>query len=614
MPGQPRWHGWFLLALCLAYVAPYAFATVIIDTARDIHEAYGIATGQSFPTVGPIINPPNGPTFLSPLYFYILSVPLLALKSMTAVALFVGALAAAKFPLAYSIGRMYGRARLGILWAIALALPGVATYEQITFSYTNLVAAASLLSAYATARFLRSLRVRWLYCAGAASAIAVHAHPTAVVVGLLPWIALFLARRRSARIQPLHVLLALIVLPALFFLSDLFEPSTGRLKIVTRTTSMLADGLMAWKVTDPLQMLWNVAFGVPSMVLGGLFESAPVASLPGELLIGAWLATAVAGIVALLRDANAQGRRVPALVFLALLGISLFVSLTRSYVSFYMAFALLPWFALLWALGIDRLLDLRGAGRTAGMAAACLALAVSTATAGAVIYRGWDGWMETSLTTSDLKKGPQALRDTSLFPAVIRDRLAARWCGTHEPIALHGLLTGSIDLSFGMEFRMRCDDPPRIVLLGAPPDVSAVHVAGYPRHVWQHIGVRPQYEVAGYGFSEDIRVVSPAASHDLVAGDRYPPRQWHPDASERLSLAFSAPRNSVIAVVNPLGWYEHIEALHATANGMAQPAIMSADIATIACDACQGADVDWELSMSATSANWVDVVILGRER
>ncbi|HVF34477.1 MAG TPA: hypothetical protein VND91_04080, partial [Candidatus Saccharimonadia bacterium] len=133
--------GALLVAIAMLHLAGYAYTTTIVDTARDVGEAWRIAHDDAWPLRGPQIGQRWS---LGPAWFYLLA-PVVALaRSMTAVALAVGALATLKFALAWQLGRTLVDARFGWLFAFVLALPGWASLEHVVFAHTNLAGTATL--------------------------------------------------------------------------------------------------------------------------------------------------------------------------------------------------------------------------------------------------------------------------------------------------------------------------------------------------------------------------------------------------------------------------------------------------------------------------------------
>ena len=175
----PRHHVLVLLALIAIYVASYAFSIAIPDSTRDIYIARAISVGDWFPSEGPVL---GDAVHGGPVWFYLLAIPLLFCKSWLVAALFAGTIAGLKYLLAYVCGNRLVDRRFGLLWALALALPGWSTIEQIAFTNANVAQTCVLASLY----FAIQVRERpslWRVCVlGIASGLAFHGHPTTLPV------------------------------------------------------------------------------------------------------------------------------------------------------------------------------------------------------------------------------------------------------------------------------------------------------------------------------------------------------------------------------------------------------------------------------------------------
>ena len=75
---------------------------------------------------------------------YLMALPLRLHESWLAAALFIGIVSALKFPLAAYCGRRLLDRDFGVLWAVAMFVPGWSTFEQLLFMNTNAAPAAML--------------------------------------------------------------------------------------------------------------------------------------------------------------------------------------------------------------------------------------------------------------------------------------------------------------------------------------------------------------------------------------------------------------------------------------------------------------------------------------
>src|SRR5690554_2796052 len=108
--------GWLVLLGCLILIN----SSAVVDTARDVYNAWQIAIGSDFPLEGPQV---GGVFHGGPVWFYVLSIPLLVSSSWVVMSLWVGLLASMKYVLAYACGARLVDRKFGLMWACLLAFP-----------------------------------------------------------------------------------------------------------------------------------------------------------------------------------------------------------------------------------------------------------------------------------------------------------------------------------------------------------------------------------------------------------------------------------------------------------------------------------------------------------
>ena len=141
-----------LAALVALHVALFPFATLVTDSGRDLANAYAVGHGGPYPEYGPGL---FGRWKLGPVWFWLLALPLKLGASVTAAALFTGLLAAAKIPLAYGLGLRLLDARLGLLAALLIALPGWSSVGTLVLAHVSVVESALLATAWLALRLYR---------------------------------------------------------------------------------------------------------------------------------------------------------------------------------------------------------------------------------------------------------------------------------------------------------------------------------------------------------------------------------------------------------------------------------------------------------------------------
>ena len=203
----PRVDWLIVLALMALYAAGYAYITFVTDTARDVGTGWRIAHGEELPLLGPYI---GGRWKLGPIWFYVLAALVALGRSLTAVSLGVGALAALKLCFAYALGRRLHGRTLGLAWAALLALPGWGSIEQVVFTHFNLVEAAVLGTLLAAHRAWLAPSAARFALVGLAFSLAMHAHPTALVAAPVVVLAWWAARPGGAA-QRLRAAAAIVI-------------------------------------------------------------------------------------------------------------------------------------------------------------------------------------------------------------------------------------------------------------------------------------------------------------------------------------------------------------------------------------------------------------------
>ncbi|MFI4953976.1 MAG: hypothetical protein ACHP7M_12630 [Burkholderiales bacterium] len=597
------WPSWLaLLLLALAYVLPFALANLTADTARDLAAAHRIIEGD-LPAHGPII---DSALYLGPVWYYLLALGMAMTGSITGTSLFVGVLAAAKFPLAYCAGRELVDARFGFFTALAVALPGPGMLQAVTWTNPVLVEAAAWLFLFACCRSWRRESDGWLIAAALSLGLAVHAHPTCLL--LAPALAgVVAARVRAGKTPRAATFGAAALLLALPFLPAALEPSS-RAGEVARLSVAVADASRSWRWMDLLNIPWNMFVGAPGMAAGTfLYRSGTAGLLWYGILTAIWTIIA-AGAMAL-----AASRRLARIASCAgvafLLGVALVAAL-RSFTPYYMTFVLLPAAALGIGAALTALAERGRPARAAAMCAAALIVATQIALAGGQLNRGSESWLRTALVNvSDFKTPPQAVKEEPLYPAWTRDAVARALCASERPVALHGMLATGFDIDFAIETMLACGKRDRAVLAGNDP--AAEHWIGLPAYAWRRLDLAPGRTLGSYGVDHPDRIIAPAMAHAIVTGDEFPPRHIAAAPHQTLALSFRAPGNAALVVTDIVPWYMPLRALVVTRAGAAvAPAITSSSLVAFRCRDCAAHEVEWTLNLQASDPSWVDIVTL----
>ncbi|MBI3148130.1 MAG: hypothetical protein HYZ17_06405 [Betaproteobacteria bacterium] len=492
-----------LLLMMLAYLAWAPVSLVHSDLARDLKTGAAILEGQSFPLLGP---PLAGRLHLGSGWFYLLALLQALGGGWLGTVVLLAGLAALQFPLAYLAGKAWAGRETGLLWAALLLLPSWSLFEQVFPTHTQLTSSCSLLMALATLRWVRTGKSKYLGLSGLAFGVAMHAHPTALVLGAVPLLAMLWAWRRGRlRVLPVLGFGFALVLPFAPMLVDVLRSGSGLplalggyLGARESAASGLADlGGIAWQLSGGALVYWF------SGILGG----------PTSLAWGLGLAQAaltLAAGIGVLRLAWRNESWARAALGVLGSGLLLLVLLRAAY-PYYMLTALRVALLGAVALGLASLFaGTRHAGAWRGtLGAGCLAL-YAAVTVGVYPLARQGAWPFAFVPLFDVKSAWNATVPLALSTAASIEA-RARWLCQGEPRALHGSLAVSLQLDYGAGTPNECGAG-AFVLAG--PDPGRRHWVGLARAMWRHLGREPEQRLGVFG------LVRAAPSAELAAAER----------------------------------------------------------------------------------------------
>jgi hypothetical protein len=603
--GSRAWmpaHCALLALLMLGFVLPCLTSTVILDTARDLDAAARIVAGDALPLRGPVI---NAMAHVGPLWFYLLALPLALTGSIAATLGFAGLLGALKFPLAYLFGLRLADARLGLAFALMLALPGWSSAQLLLVSHTTLVEACVLAVLLAQLALWRDGAARlWLAC-GLLQSLALHAHPATLVLALgvppllwrrrlrwredLPWIALGFALALLP-FAPVAVAEARAGWPALAALAAFAET----------------------RAADPA-LAGAVALARGATLGGAAFLARGLASADLAPLLWALFALVAAGAsFGLLRAGmNAPSRRlimtaIGALV-LALIGLTLL----RAETPFYMALVWLPFVALLLALGLAQLWRGGNVLRRFGHAVAIAALLLHLIAAALLVRRAEQGLAELPLAAfGDVRLVEVPFEDTALLPAWRLDRFGAALCAEPARTVLHADLALLIDSALALSAQLACGDTSRIGIGGGARETDARHLLGLTPRQLQRAG----YHAADWELTATLApraVIAAAMSMPLPDGSGYPFRARAAGARALHRVEFEAPAEARVVIAHPFFVYDDARTVAVRADE-APAELLSRTRATeiYAAPATGARVVRWEVEIDSGFPERLDIVVV----
>ena len=223
-----RFMGWerFLLATILlvgawARLSGLDLGWFILDQARDTIEAIKIASGQSFPLVGPVA---QGLYSLGPLYYYLLAIPFWFSKDPSGGILFLSLLNLFAVYLTYKFGKAFFNERVGLIAAALYALFPMAVVSSKALWNPGFIPFFTILFCYALFRFLVGGSPWGLVGALVVLACLLQIHLTALALGLLLLVGFVLLRPAL----PLkHLILGLFLFLLLYAPFITFEVAQG---------------------------------------------------------------------------------------------------------------------------------------------------------------------------------------------------------------------------------------------------------------------------------------------------------------------------------------------------------------------------------------------------
>lgn len=522
-PARPGGEGLATLALLVVLVALhvvlFAHATLVTDSGRDLANAWAVGHGGPYPSYGPEL---FGRWQLGPVWFWLLALPLTLFGSITGAAVFVGVLAALKIPLAYLVGRRMLDARLGLIAALAMALPGWSSVGNLVIAHTSVVEAAMLATFWLALMAWQERRAGMATLACLMLVLALHAHPTALIaapaVVLAMWRAVLLPRRWGW----LGAGIVLFLLP--FAPAVLAEMRSGWPQAAA-SLSYLGDTDVAARLARLPQVAWALLIG-GAWFAGHFLLPAPAASLwwvvhAGVLMLAAFGAVrmlrvrADAGFEQVLAARNwlfaVAGGGVAAIVFIVLL---------RDATPTWMVYCLAPFGAFALALGGHGLLHGR---RHAGAALLALSLAVlginlalvqqrlALEDAGRVLLPG--GNISHIATPRTHAPGYSPWLSVRQF-----DALARETCATPGRLALHGELAATFDFAQGVATRLHCSSGQLPRLGGVDADH---HLAGVSTGLAIELGFHAEPQRFGHVLREPARVFASERGRDIDVDVRY---------------------------------------------------------------------------------------------
>ncbi len=587
-----------LLPLAFAFGWATGQAGAIEDSWRDLYFAWRIVAGEGLPASGPVI---GNIAHLGPLWYYLLA-PAFWLGGAEGMLGLVGGLAGLTPALAYLVGRLALDRRYGLLLAAALLAPGWSMFALLWPTHTSAVMLALLALAGGTLGYRRAPGGGRAAVLGVLASLAVHAHPTTLLLaGCLVAFALLAARSRWTRLRHALVVVLVAALPLLpHLLAQLGGSGQDLPQLQRYVGEQLQGGILErlWPLTR------GIAWGGPVMVhdylLHGRASALLLAAHAGGLLLAA------IGLALLPRGL----RRWALLLALAWLAQSLFLLLLRPISPFWMSYAHLPLLAALVALGWHALWQALPAVRFALLAVAASHLAgwgllLQVLVDPPVAYRhptfapGSAGM----LSVTSVATGATTL-STARLPAQRMQALGARLC---TPTSVYGHLAAWADESFGVGIRMACGRSDQLALGGPPAARAWIGLIGNAQRA---AGLPEGEREGGLQLYPASAVWTRATPLPIVEGGRFPPRQLEVSAGT-FTVSGRAPASAVVVISARASGYVGFEPGEVRADDRpVAPLYRDRYLALYRCTDCSAdAEIGWRLTAVSAEA-YTDVVVI----
>lgn len=589
-----RWDAVLIGTAWIAYALALTSSNLTLDVARDIAQAYLVATGADWPMRGPMI---GSSFYLGPLWFYLLA-PAAASGSSLVVALWVGLLAGSKFLFGWLLGAAIAGPAAGRGVVLALALPAWTGFELLVFSHTNLVAATGLAFAWGCLVLWRAPHLKWVLWVVTAAVLMLHAHPS-----MLPWLPLALPgliRGLRTRALPVGGLMAAVALGAGVFLPPWFAAGDGDLGLGVETLLPTAETLAQAPLAAAALARSMVTEG-PTAVINLVDAWSPLTAAAIRTLALPVAAVGVAGLAL-------QWRRLrrPIALGVAMLVLSfVFIAIMRPQTPFYMAYGPSTLLAVLLGLGLGRWLH----GRIGGMVASCLLAALLGAQLHAFASLSSRGVLDVPVALTDIGSPSRrgAGPGVEQLSPIAADRLAGLLCSHPRPI--HGSLAVALDVAYGVPLRMRCGLG--LADLAQTGLGGEAGILGLPRLAWAALDRAPEIPVGQWGLAETIALLRPGVVRwaDYRSSRDYPPRWWATGPVEEVTIDVGLEPGEVLIVTSLEHVFDHNMPATLRLGGVEQSPAWRSEWTSVWQPPLDGPAL-LTLTMSGRSVESIEVVIL----
>jgi hypothetical protein len=599
----PFWRDVLILCVLTAvYVGAYLFTAAIPDTTRDLYAAYEISMGRWFPLEGPIL---GWAIHASPFWYYLLAIPLLFVNAWVAVALFVGAIAGLKFILAYVCGTRLINREFGILWSIAIAMPGWTTIQHLTFFTPNIAETSILLSLYFAVRLWESPNL-WRACVlGLVCGLALNTHPTTLPILLISLAVVLRVNRGWQRAKALTGFFCACVAP---FIPYLFSQALHGAPDIATGMRYVESNIKVSRVTNIPDILRGTIFDGPILIaqyINGI-------SGGGLLVLKIFLVVALISVIVGLIGYFRKGLQARVELFAAIGTVAMFsltIAMLRSNTPFYFVYVLTPPLAALVALAICAFARWMKDGYLVYCFAA-IVIALQSVVVGRIGWAMHEG-VGTLPHNSDVATAADSAAYSDIwFPSLAQDETGRFLCGSGDGMVVHGPMAYLVDRNAGVDTLIHCDRALTVQLGGMYG--GSRHVVGMPRRYWNALSQSPQCWLGPLGLVDAATIVWAPHGVPPVSGRSYPPRSIVVYSQVPQTLSFEAPNNEALLLTNVTFGSNPSQVLSVKANGRELQPIAGTQVSSLYVPPAPGNNgkLVWEVQFSAMDPSMIDAIML----
>lgn len=529
-------HRWLLSLLMISFICAVMVAVLHLDLARDLAIAYDMRQSGNWLLVGPQL---AGIFNLGPIWYYLLAAMQAVGLGVTGIALILTVIASLAFVLVYRAGVLWSSPGVGLIWAMLLLVPGWPRFEQVFITHPILTTTLLATMLVFGLRFLARGRIRDLIAMSLSFSLALHAHPTSLMVIALPFGLVVMAAFRHG-LRPVGLILAALV-ALLPFLPYLIDQQLNSWPLLSELNEFQSGQAGVFSLSNAMNLAGQVLGGGLHYCLRYIVGLPSPASLA---LTGLFCLTATIGLVGALIRAL-QGDRIALLFWITLISGWLGLVGLRVVHPYYMLTPI--WFVLcgLIAIGLGTGSAFKSTWMTASARAALPIVSVSLLVALHLVFVAaatrtlhFGQWPFAINPMMDVKQPVDLHRPHPLLSAV-QSRQTGRWLCRNSGLAIHGPMALTLVHGYAMGARLTCGG---IDHLAGGSEIGQAHVIGLSKALASEIDQTPVAEVGAFSLFNVSATPREQVSIALDSFRDYPPYSpaFSPESEERLELDAAA--------------------------------------------------------------------------